>query len=185
MIGSSGSSWVGAATWRTDGRRQAFNAGSGGDSSAERRRTHRIQITHARDRSREERRACVRREDADGVGKCERVHGAAGSANGAGPTRLHRQPEDRGRTSVHGDVHRAKKRPERREIGLEFSEPSPLFWRIAFPPEDWDPSERKRSGTHHQQGPRTPSGTTDPGVFPDITHTSASDPRTICHGSAL
>jgi PilZ domain len=35
------------------------------------------------------------------------------------------------------------------EVGLEFSEPSPLFWRIAFPPEDWDPSERKRpSGTH-------------------------------------
>jgi hypothetical protein len=33
------------------------------------------------------------------------------------------------------------------EIGVEFAEPSPLFWRIAFPPEDWDPSERKRSGT--------------------------------------
>lgn len=32
----------------------------------------------------------------------------------------------------------------RTEIGLEFAEPSPLFWRIAFPPEDWDPSERKR-----------------------------------------
>jgi hypothetical protein len=35
------------------------------------------------------------------------------------------------------------------EIGVEFAEASPLFWRIAFPPEDWDPSERKRSG-----GPR-------------------------------
>ena len=23
------------------------------------------------------------------------------------------------------------------EIGLEFSEPSPSFWRVAFPPEDW------------------------------------------------
>jgi hypothetical protein len=31
------------------------------------------------------------------------------------------------------------------EVGIEFSEPSPLFWRIAFPPEDWDPSERKRA----------------------------------------
>jgi hypothetical protein len=31
----------------------------------------------------------------------------------------------------------------KREIGLEFNEPSPLFWRIAFPPEDWDPAERK------------------------------------------
>jgi len=30
-----------------------------------------------------------------------------------------------------------------REIGLEFTERSPVFWRIAFPPEDWDPSERK------------------------------------------
>lgn len=32
----------------------------------------------------------------------------------------------------------------RTEVGLEFVEPSPLFWRIAFPPEDWDPAERKR-----------------------------------------
>jgi len=39
------------------------------------------------------------------------------------------------------------------EVGVEFAEPSPLFWRIAFPPEDWDPSERKRSGT-----PRQPTG---------------------------
>jgi hypothetical protein len=23
------------------------------------------------------------------------------------------------------------------EIGLEFSEPHPTFWRVAFPPEDW------------------------------------------------
>jgi hypothetical protein len=23
------------------------------------------------------------------------------------------------------------------EIGLEFSEPRPTFWRVAFPPEDW------------------------------------------------
>jgi len=32
------------------------------------------------------------------------------------------------------------------EVGVEFVEPSPLFWRIAFPPEDWDPAERKRAG---------------------------------------
>jgi|SRR5579863_4627150 PilZ domain-containing protein len=37
------------------------------------------------------------------------------------------------------------------EVGVEFAEPSPLFWRIAFPPENWDPSERKRPG-----GPRSP-----------------------------
>jgi hypothetical protein len=33
----------------------------------------------------------------------------------------------------------------RSEVGLEFSEPSPKFWRIAFPPTDWDPNERKRA----------------------------------------
>ena len=32
------------------------------------------------------------------------------------------------------------------DVGLEFMEPSPLFWRIAFPPEDWgSSSERKRT----------------------------------------
>jgi hypothetical protein len=25
------------------------------------------------------------------------------------------------------------------EVGLEFSEPRPAFWRVAFPPEDWTP----------------------------------------------
>jgi hypothetical protein len=40
------------------------------------------------------------------------------------------------------------------EVGVEFAEASPLFWRIAFPPEDWDPAERKRSGgTHQPPGP--------------------------------
>jgi hypothetical protein len=35
---------------------------------------------------------------------------------------------------------------DRSDVGLEFMEPSPLFWRIAFPPEDWGSStERKRS----------------------------------------
>ena len=43
------------------------------------------------------------------------------------------------------------------EIGVEFIEPSPLFWRIAFPPEDWDPSERKRP-----EGTRAPATPTIP-----------------------
>lgn len=30
------------------------------------------------------------------------------------------------------------------EVGVEFAEPSPVFWRIAFPPENWNPAERKR-----------------------------------------
>lgn len=39
------------------------------------------------------------------------------------------------------------------QVGLEFNEPSPLFWRIAFPPEDWDPSERKRHSSHTPTAP--------------------------------
>ncbi|HYL85650.1 MAG TPA: hypothetical protein VE263_15550 [Candidatus Angelobacter sp.] len=33
-----------------------------------------------------------------------------------------------------GAVHDGK-----REIGIEFAEPSVRFWRVAFPPEDWSP----------------------------------------------
>jgi PilZ domain len=40
-----------------------------------------------------------------------------------------------------------KKDGGKTEVGLEFAEASPLFWRISFPPEDWDPSERKRPTT--------------------------------------
>ena len=29
------------------------------------------------------------------------------------------------------------------EIGIEFAEPLPKFWGIHFPPEDWNPAERK------------------------------------------
>jgi hypothetical protein len=43
------------------------------------------------------------------------------------------------------------------EVGIEFTEASPVFWRIAFPPENWDPSERKRaSATHHVAPPKLP-----------------------------
>src|SRR5713226_9190938 len=30
------------------------------------------------------------------------------------------------------------------EVGMEFLNPSPGFWRITFPPEDWNRAERKR-----------------------------------------
>ena len=34
-------------------------------------------------------------------------------------------------------------------VGVKFSEPSPLFWRINFPPDDWLTSEeRKRPGSN-------------------------------------
>lgn len=43
------------------------------------------------------------------------------------------------------------------EVGLEFTEASPLFWRIGFPPEDWvDSTERKRPGT--SAAPARPAG---------------------------
>jgi hypothetical protein len=29
------------------------------------------------------------------------------------------------------------------EVGLEFIQPSPFFWRIHFPPEDWNSEDRK------------------------------------------
>jgi len=35
------------------------------------------------------------------------------------------------------------------EIGLEFSSPRPAFWRVAFPPEDWNPrSPEARTASH-------------------------------------
>jgi hypothetical protein len=43
-------------------------------------------------------------------------------------------------------VYVSERSQDRADVGLEFMEPSPLFWRIAFPPEDWGSStERKRT----------------------------------------
>jgi hypothetical protein len=36
-------------------------------------------------------------------------------------------------------VHLGQVRDGKTEVGLEFSEPRPTFWRVAFPPEDWTP----------------------------------------------
>jgi hypothetical protein len=33
--------------------------------------------------------------------------------------------------------------------GITFNEPSPTFWGIFFPPEDWDPAHRKRPESLH------------------------------------
>ena len=30
------------------------------------------------------------------------------------------------------------------QVGIVFDQPSPRFWGLAFPPEDWDPADRKR-----------------------------------------
>jgi hypothetical protein len=31
-------------------------------------------------------------------------------------------------------------------VGIVFDRPSPRFWGLAFPPENWDPADRKRPG---------------------------------------
>jgi hypothetical protein len=36
-------------------------------------------------------------------------------------------------------AHLGHVRDGKTEVGLEFSEPRPGFWRVAFPPEDWTP----------------------------------------------
>lgn len=30
------------------------------------------------------------------------------------------------------------------QVGIRFATPSPRFWGLGFPPEDWDPADRKR-----------------------------------------
>ena len=32
------------------------------------------------------------------------------------------------------------------QVGIRFAQPSPRFWGLGFPPEDWDPADRKRPG---------------------------------------
>lgn len=43
------------------------------------------------------------------------------------------------------------------EVGVEFVEPCPRFWRVSFPPADWTPrsAEAKHYGTEH--GAKVPS----------------------------
>jgi hypothetical protein len=35
------------------------------------------------------------------------------------------------------------------QVGIEFIDPAPRFWRMAFPPEDWNRAERKRPSSNH------------------------------------
>jgi hypothetical protein len=46
------------------------------------------------------------------------------------------------------------------EVGIEFVEPSPRFWRIAFPPEDW--TTRSPEAKRRTSGPITPIKTPIP-----------------------
>jgi hypothetical protein len=44
-------------------------------------------------------------------------------------------------------VYRKKAEGGKTEVGLEFVDPQPRFWGIAFPPEDWSRAERKLPGS--------------------------------------
>jgi hypothetical protein len=45
----------------------------------------------------------------------------------------------------------------KREVGIEFEQPSPRFWRIAFPPSDWTPrSPDAKAPTQHVPTGRAP-----------------------------
>ena len=52
-------------------------------------------------------------------------------------------------------VHRKQNQKGQFEIGLEFSKPVAKFWRINFPPEDWNPSERKKAVSLHSHNSPT------------------------------
>jgi hypothetical protein len=119
-------------------------AGSGADASSDRRRTHRLQITMP---------VIVRGKLGNHPFE-EQTRTASVNANGC---MVHLAAQVT--RSQHVSIINPKTAEElpckvtfigqrdgkKIEIGLEFIEPSPLFWRIAFPPEDWDPSERKRA----------------------------------------
>jgi hypothetical protein len=49
------------------------------------------------------------------------------------------------------------------QVGFEFAQASPLFWRIAFPPEDWDPAERKLPTGAAKPSSPAPKSTSDSG----------------------
>lgn len=129
--------------------------GAGGDSSAERRRTHRIQISMP----------VIVRGKSGGQSFEEKTQTVSVNANGC-MVRL----DARVARAQHVSIINPKtveeldctvtfigqKEGSKTEIGLEFMEPSPLFWRIAFPPEDWDPTERKRSAGHHPSSHHSP-----------------------------
>jgi hypothetical protein len=54
-------------------------------------------------------------------------------------------------------VHLGPEQTGKREVGIEFENPAPRFWRIAFPPSDWTPrSADAKAPTKHLPGGRAP-----------------------------
>ena len=50
-------------------------------------------------------------------------------------------------------AHRKELDKGRLEIGFEFETPIPKFWAINFPPEDWNPADRKRPISPNRPSP--------------------------------
>ena len=48
-------------------------------------------------------------------------------------------------------VHRKEIEEGRLEISLAFLSPVPKFWGITFPPEDWNPADRKKPTSSHKR----------------------------------
>jgi hypothetical protein len=55
-------------------------------------------------------------------------------------------------------IHRKEIAKDKYEIGLEFTKPIPKFWGINFPPEDWNPAERKKASSPQRNIPPTTKG---------------------------
>jgi hypothetical protein len=55
-------------------------------------------------------------------------------------------------------VHRKEIAKDKYEIGLEFTKPIPKFWGINFPPEDWNPAERKKASSPQRHNPPSTKG---------------------------
>jgi hypothetical protein len=54
-------------------------------------------------------------------------------------------------------VYLGPRQSEKQEVGIEFVKPSPLFWRIAFPPRDWTSAHEDAKG-FAERGPLQPKG---------------------------
>ena len=57
----------------------------------------------------------------------------------------------------------------KREVGLEFLEPAPRFWRVAFPPDDWSTSSPEAKQLTAPPNPVLKSGPTNSGKPPSPT----------------
>lgn len=55
-------------------------------------------------------------------------------------------------------VHRKEIGKDKFEIGLEFTKPIAKFWGINFPPEDWNPAERKKATSPQRPNPPSTKG---------------------------